>query len=165
MSYEYELSFSRRFEAAHRLSMESDPVCSNIHGHSWNIRWHYCFKDSEHNILDSPKGFFFNFSELKKKFSAYLSKHYDHAVLLNKKDAIARDIKHSKVVLYSKDPTTEIVCLFFNLFLWHTAPKGFNGEIITTLAETVVNTVRIKSCADFYKIHKKDYVIFNKQFR
>ena len=163
--YKYSLSFKRKFEAAHRF--KDDSFCSNLHGHSWSIRWHFIFDERFPIIKDkSDTGKYFDFKELKEDFSKFLEKYFDHSVLLHKDDRLAKTLKGSRIVLYPSNPTTEIICFYFALLLWNSPfCQKYNVSLKVTLEETSVNTVELESDHEMSLLYVKQYKKWIKQFK
>jgi len=126
------LRVRHNIEVAHRLFMLPGK-CENIHGHSmWvtlDLLGHKIDVDGYLGGLD--------FGDVKRKFRAYLDTNYDHHLLLNGNDPLAKyDLPG--VILCGNDPSTE------NIARWvaEWARQNFEGTpgFRVTVDETHVNS-------------------------
>ena len=98
-----------RFEMAHAL-MGYDGLCSNIHGHSYELR--VTVTGEPATATDSPKcGMLMDFSDLKRIVNACIVERFDHALVLNSqsdRELVAQLCRHyRKVELVPYQPNLE----------------------------------------------------------
>jgi 6-pyruvoyl tetrahydropterin synthase/QueD family protein len=87
-------------EMAHRLYMQPNSKCYNLHGHSWWV---------EAEIFGEPdnNGMIIDFAIVKKEFRVYLDSNFDHHCCLNDLDPLAFGNTAPGVVTVECDPTVE----------------------------------------------------------
>lgn len=86
------------FDASHRL-MHYDGKCSRLHGHRWSIE---VWMDGE---IDDKTKILIDYNIIKNIIDIY-----DHQVILNKDDPMAKVITpFQKPVLTDGDPTSELI--------------------------------------------------------
>ena len=105
------ITFSHRFEAAHRF-LEASTKCSTPHGHTW---WVHLTLEHKIESLLPNKNYIENFSLLKKKWKDFIDVHLDHHFFLNSKDPLKNSIisliPDARLKLTPGDPTTEAIAL------------------------------------------------------
>lgn len=79
------ITVKHNIEVAHRLHELEGNKCQNIHGHSMWIELSLRGQANERGILEGLE-----FSEVKKLFRTHLDTHFDHRLLLNEKDPLAK---------------------------------------------------------------------------
>ncbi|MBO4773486.1 MAG: 6-carboxytetrahydropterin synthase [Bacteroidales bacterium] len=132
-----------RFEMAHAL-MGYDGLCSNIHGHSYELR--VTVTGEPATAPDSPKcGMLMDFSDLKRIVNACIVERFDHALVLNNqsdRELIEQLGRHyRKVELVPYQPTSERMLLHFAEMLRRQLPSQVRlhslrlGETATSYAE------------------------------
>lgn len=105
-----------RFEAAHAL-MGYDGRCSNIHGHSYEMR--VTVKGMPVIDDESPKnGMVMDFGDLKKIVNEEIIDRYDHAFIINDKMSVdfIEEVKrhYERIVVLPYQPTTELMLIDFS---------------------------------------------------
>ena len=105
-----------RFEAAHAL-MGYDGRCSNIHGHSYEMR--VTVKGMPVIDYESPKnGMVMDFGDLKKIVNEEIIDRYDHAFIINDKMSVdfIEEVKrhYERIVVLPYQPTTELMLIDFS---------------------------------------------------
>ncbi len=139
------VSFTRKFETAHRFLNSCEDSCMSPHGHTWWVTWKYKIP----NPIDKKTGFFLPYSDLKSNFTELLKNSIDHAILLNEDDPLVEDLLkvHPKcrMVLFPCDPTTEALAYQFLkhiiAYAWEYATEDW--EYAIKIQETPVNAVEI----------------------
>jgi 6-pyruvoyltetrahydropterin/6-carboxytetrahydropterin synthase len=140
-----EITLKHNMEIAHRLFLMPGK-CQQIHGHSMQVELTLQGMPNKNGIFEG-----LDFSDVKKRFRAYLDKHFDHHLLLNEQDPwsmiftlhdpIENDPVHGRslpgLVRVDGDPTTE------NLVKWigHWALQEFKLPCRVTIQETGTNAV------------------------
>lgn len=99
------LTVTRRFkfDAAHRLR-DYDGPCSNIHGHSYVVEVEVEAVRAL-GCLDEL-GMVIDFSQLKKTVGKWIDDNWDHALLLDREDAVIIDTG-LKIFWFDGNPTAE----------------------------------------------------------
>lgn len=129
-----------RFEMAHAL-VGYDGLCSNIHGHSYELRVTVIGEPVEDKT--SPKyGMLMDFSDLKRIVNVCIVDRFDHALALNgtcDKELVAQLRRHyRKVELLPYQPTSERMLLHFAGMLRQQLPDGIRLHSLR-LAETATS--------------------------
>ena len=95
------LKVRHNMEVAHRL-FEMEGKCQQIHGHSMWVVAEFEGHVNRHGVLLGM-----DFSEVKQQFRTALDTTYDHHLLLNEHDDIAKNILLPGLQVVPGDPTTE----------------------------------------------------------
>ena len=101
------------FEMAHAL-FNYDGKCRNIHGHSYKL--YVTIIGSVKNDESSPKdGMVCDFSILKEIVKKEIINVFDHALILNKRDAEKHNLTETnpRTILFSLQPTCENIMIHF----------------------------------------------------
>ena len=105
----FELSFTYRFEAAHRFVKSCPDSCATPHGHTWRARAELCAISPDLDKADMVV----EFGRLKGRWKALLDQTLDHSWLTNVNDpilpALDEHIAGLRVVRFPGDPTTELL--------------------------------------------------------
>jgi 6-pyruvoyltetrahydropterin/6-carboxytetrahydropterin synthase len=105
------ITFSHRFEAAHRF-LDASTKCSTPHGHTW---WVHLTLEHDSSSLKPDKNYIEDFGPLKAEWRAFIDNHLDHHLFLNSKDPLKDSIKElipgARLKLTPGDPTTEALAL------------------------------------------------------
>ena len=133
----YTIQKEFRFEAAHRLSHSYEGKCANIHGHSYRVE-----VVLGSTILDDV-GMVRDFSELQP-FGTWLSKHFDHKLVLSQDDPLAIHTLHDGVegidiALMVGNPTAENMATLFASKLYDLLPVP---DTVRVVAVHVWETVK-----------------------
>ena len=98
-----------RFEMAHAL-LGYDGLCSNIHGHSYQLSVTIIGKPSD-KFPDTKNGMVIDFGELKKIVKKEIIEKFDHSLILNAatpgKDEITSLPLFQKIIFLPYQPTCE----------------------------------------------------------
>lgn len=142
----FELSFTYRFEAAHRFTKSCPDSCATPHGHTWRARAELRSTTADLDATDMVV----EFARLKGRWKALLDKTLDHSWLTNVSDpilpALTEHIPGLRAVHFPGDPTTELLAAL--LFVKMEAFLDAEGlaERVTLKAihiqETETNSVR-----------------------
>lgn len=99
----YELKKTFAFDAAHRL-LHHKGLCNNLHGHTYKVEV-VIMGDT----LRFPDNILIDFQELKESIKSWIDRSWDHAVILNCEDPLAKQISDftDRVFLMDADPTCE----------------------------------------------------------
>lgn len=83
-------------EMGHRLSLQPDSKCFQLHGHSW---WAHL------SITGQPddKGMVLEFGRVKKEFRSYLDGLFDHHLVLNVNDPLVNLVNNELGQVYLRD--------------------------------------------------------------
>lgn len=114
------------FEMAHAL-FNYDGKCRNIHGHSYKLFVTIIGKIK--NDESSPKdGMVCDFSVLKEIVKGEIIDVYDHALILNKRDAEKHNLTKTNplTILFSKQPTCENIMLYFKNLIIKKLPQDIS---------------------------------------
>lgn len=137
-----EISFTYRFEAAHRF-LDSSSKCSTPHGHTWYVT---LFLEHASALIQEQKNFSQDFYDLKKDWRAFIDNEMDHHFFANEKDPLLDFFSRQNLRIKTScgDPTTEYLALALlrkaeNIF------KKFEGIEVSSLLlkETPTNSVRV----------------------
>lgn len=114
------------FEMAHAL-FNYDGKCRNIHGHSYKLYVTIIgkIKDDE----SSPKdGMVCDFSILKEIVGKEIVEVFDHALVLNKRDAEKHNLTQTnpRTILFSLQPTCENLMVHFKNLIIDKLPEGLS---------------------------------------
>lgn len=104
-------------EMAHRLSMQPNSKCYNVHGHTWNVDLELTGPvDRQGMVLG------LEFGVVKKVWRNYLDETFDHHFLVNYDDPVKRSNLAGVVLMPMRfgDPTVENVAK-----LWGMQAKAF----------------------------------------
>ena len=94
-----------KFDAAHRL-YKYNGACSNIHGHGYRAEITYS------GIIDSL-GMVKDFKDIKAEIGSTIMSTFDHALVLNKEDPLARILaKRTRLFLMEGNPTAENMAMY-----------------------------------------------------
>ena len=113
-----------RFEGAHAL-MGYDGRCRNLHGHSYIL--YVTVKGEPLNGTTSPKeGMVVDFKILKSIVNENIIDIFDHALILRKDAALAKEIaeEYANVVIVDFQPSTENLICHFAETLRNALPQG-----------------------------------------
>ncbi|MFA5782613.1 MAG: 6-carboxytetrahydropterin synthase [Bacteroidales bacterium] len=98
-----------RFEMAHAL-LEYDGLCSNIHGHSYQLIVTIIGKPLN-DPSNAKNGMVMDFGELKEIVKKEILRHFDHALVLNaatpEKEKISSMPLFEKIIFLPYQPTCE----------------------------------------------------------
>ena len=138
------LSFSYRFEAAHRF-INPSTKCSTPHGHTW---WVHLTLEHEDNLALNPQNFAEDFTNLKTKWKNYIDEEMDHYFFLNSKDPLKKELlkitPNSRIKCTEGDPTTEALALIlFNIAWGFFEDHAFIKPKCLKLQETPTNSVEV----------------------
>lgn len=138
------LSFSYRFEAAHRF-INSSTKCSTPHGHTW---WVHLTLEHEDSLALNPKNFAEDFSDLKSKWKKFIDEELDHHFFLNSKDPLKNELlkisPESRLKCTEGDPTTEALALILFNHAWSFFENhAFIRPKSLKLQETPTNAVEV----------------------
>lgn len=139
------LSFSYRFEAAHRF-INSSTKCSTPHGHTW---WVHLTLEHEDALALNSQNFAEDFSNLKSKWKNYIDEEMDHHFFLNAKDPLKHELlkisPESRIKCTEGDPTTEALALIlFNQAWTFFEDHPFIKPKCLKLQETPTNAVEVQ---------------------
>lgn len=149
----YSITKEFHFEYAHKLNMDYESDCRNLHGHSARIIMTIWSDTLNKNgmIID-----FMHF----KKFRKFLDDNFDHAIILNPKDSMIDNIKKQKLKHYilskSIDPTSEVMAKI----VWEEFAKLLkeNNAVWDKMEITFYETA--KNCASYKEYNKRQKVEF-----
>lgn len=101
------------FEMAHALSSH-DGKCAGLHGHSYHLTVTLIGQINS-DVADPREGMVMDFSELKEIVKTHVVDVFDHAVVLNTKDPLSRQINSSttKLLISQYQPTIENLLVDF----------------------------------------------------
>jgi 6-pyruvoyltetrahydropterin/6-carboxytetrahydropterin synthase len=102
----YTIEKEFKFEYAHKLNMNYDSPCKNLHGHSAKVLvkiWATVLNEN---------GMIIDFTHLKP-FQTFLDQNFDHTTILNKTDDHVKLIKTNLNVI-NGDPTSENMSKLFH---------------------------------------------------
>ena len=138
------LSFSYRFEAAHRF-INSSTKCSTPHGHTW---WVHLTLEHEDSLALNSQNFAEDFTSLKSKWKNYIDEEMDHYFFLNSKDPLKKELlkisPESRIKCTEGDPTTEALALtLFNQAWIFFEEHPFIKPKSLKLQETPTNSVEV----------------------
>lgn len=122
------------FEAAHRL-LGYKGICNNLHGHSYKLLVSVSGDINE-------MGFVVDFDVLEKKLKRWISKNWDHSVILNKRDTkLISFLKRMnfRYFLLDSNPTAENMAVFLKRVL----EKKIGKSVQIVLYETQNSSVRV----------------------
>lgn len=139
-----EITFKRRFEAAHRF-IKSNSKCATPHGHTW---WITLTLNHSPNLIQNEINFSYDFKHLKKDWHKYVDEELDHHFFVNAEDPLLNYLKELQpdllITSTDGDPTTETLALTFlkkalQIF------SDFKGVEVKSLylEETPTNGVRV----------------------
>ncbi len=134
----YSISKEFHFEYAHRLNMNYDSPCKNLHGHSAKV-----IITIEHDYLNE-NDMIEDFVKMKP-IKDWLDENFDHSLILNSSDTLNsfEFIKDMKVyILKNTEPTAEVL----SKLICHKIPEliNYNPKKITVqFYETA------KNCASY----------------
>ena len=109
----FEMTFFRRFEAAHRLieGENGKSICAQPHGHSWNVTVSLSPKTEQK--LDHRENTLVLFDRAKKSWHNWIDNHIDHSFIYNDQDPLLpfmlKQLPEGRHVVVPGDPTTEMV--------------------------------------------------------
>ncbi|MCJ8277530.1 MAG: 6-carboxytetrahydropterin synthase [Bdellovibrionales bacterium] len=150
------ISFSHRFEAAHRF-LGASTKCSTPHGHTW---WVHLSLAHDVKDLKPEKNYIEDFAPLKKEWRKFIDNELDHHIFLNCKDPLVEALgvitPDARVKLTAGDPTTEALALI----LFNKAKeifKNFEGLEPTSLKlqETPTNAIEVDRSVDDFQFLDK----------
>lgn len=131
-------------EYSHRLSMDYESACKNLHGHSAIIYVEiHCPKLNKDNMV-------IDFTHLKP-IQQWIDCHWDHSLILNSNDPLLKipEIKKMKhFIVNNMDPTSEVLAKI----LWEKTRLMLDnlkiqwGELAITFYETA------KNCATYKRV-------------
>lgn len=138
-------------EMGHRLSLQPDSKCFQLHGHSWQVELALTGSvDSKGMVLG------LDFGHIKKMWRSYLDEQYDHHLCLNENDpllylidpddktAVGDDVDLCAkwgIVTIPWDPTVENMAR-----IWGTwAAKTFSCKIDIKIHEAATNAATWRS--------------------
>jgi len=113
----FEMTFTRKFEAAHRLIAVDGgkSKCAQPHGHTWYVTVY--LEPTEKKPLDNNENTLVLFSQAKKKWHEWIDNHIDHAFFFNSKDPMLNfmkeDLPEGRHLVSPGDPTTEMLAVLF----------------------------------------------------
>ena len=140
----YSITKEFSFEYSHKLNMNYDSACKNLHGHSAKVIvqiWSERLNDN-HMIVD--------FTHLNS-FKTYLDDTFDHSVILNGKDSLVEVVKFGNLKNFilenNIDPTSEIMArIIWDKFAYILNDMTVNwDEMEITFYETAKNCASYKS--------------------
>lgn len=103
----FRLSFTYRFEAAHRFTCTSSRKCMTPHGHTWRAT--LTLRATKRELNDNAM--VAEFSEVKRGWKALLDETLDHSFFAHHQDplleAMRKEVPQLREVLFPSDPTTE----------------------------------------------------------
>lgn len=143
------ITFSHRFEAAHRF-LESSSKCSTPHGHTW---WTHLTLEHDSSLLQENKNYLEDFGPLKAKWKRFIDEELDHHFFLNSEDPLKDSVlslhPEARLKLTPGDPTTEaLASIFFNkaheIFMDFKGIKPFSLK----LQETPTNAIEVNEVID-----------------
>lgn len=123
----YELSFTYRFEAAHRFTGTCSQTCATPHGHTWYAK---ALFEAAENSLSQENDMVMEFARLKTNWKRFIQETVDHSFLHHHLDPILpalRDyIPGFRGLPFPGDPTTELIAALFysKLKVMHEALPG-----------------------------------------
>jgi 6-pyruvoyl-tetrahydropterin synthase len=145
----YRLTFTYRFEAAHRFTRSCADSCATPHGHTWYAK---AIFEAPETALGSDD-MVMEFSILKKSWKSFIQEYVDHSFMHHYQDPIMdilrKEIPKLRALPFPGDPTTELIAaLFFaKLKTMHEAIPG--AEAIkpagVVIRETPTNSVTFRS--------------------
>lgn len=110
-----EMKFRRKWEGAHRFIENGSTVCSQPHGHTWNVEAVVTLPETFK--MDLRSNVYAQFSTLKSKWHTWIDDHVDHSFMYNSKDPLLefmlKDNPAGRHLVMMGDPTTEMVALCF----------------------------------------------------
>lgn len=113
----FELSFNRKWEAAHRFieGENRGTLCAQPHGHTWSVQ---VYLASQTPIqLNGSTNTVILFEKIKKQWHQFIDKALDHSYMCHHRDPLIdflrKDNPEGRLVTLPGDPTTEAlaVCL------------------------------------------------------
>ena len=143
----YSITKEFSFEYSHKLNMDYESACKNLHGHSARIIVQIWSRElnKNHMIID--------FTHLNK-FKTFLDDTFDHSVILNGKDSFVEIVKTTGmkhfILMNNIDPTSEVMArIIWDKFAYILNDMAVNWDSMeVTFYETA------KNCAS-YKSHYK----------
>lgn len=97
------------FDAAHRVIGHSG-ACKMLHGHRYKLELTFASRE-----LDNL-GMVIDFGEIKNKLNTWIKEHWDHNIILNKKDKDLGDFIENytgqKVYYLDNNPTAENIAAY-----------------------------------------------------
>lgn len=143
----YSITKTFSFEYSHKLNMDYDSACKNLHGHSAKIIVQIWSKELNKSgmIVD-----FMHLSDFKK----YLDENLDHSVILNGRDDFAGFISGSKMKHFilenGIDPTSEIM----SRILWDKFAYILNDLTVNWDSMEVTFYETANNCASYKDSYK-----------
>ena len=130
----YKITKKFKFEYAHRLDLDYDSPCSNIHGHSAKV-----YVSLTANSLDK-NGMIIDFKELLF-IDEFLQENYDHRMLLsNKNVSTVMYHRNSKLFILDKNPTAENIAYDITQSIIKKIKDNNKFKNITSVKVTVYET-------------------------
>jgi 6-pyruvoyltetrahydropterin/6-carboxytetrahydropterin synthase len=150
----FHLSFSYRFEAAHRFTLSCEDSCATPHGHTWRAK--AVFKADGANLAGDDM--VMEFSKLKSSWKRFIQDRADHSFFHHYKDPILPALKEFipkfRGLPFPGDPTTELIAALFyaKLCVMHETVKAEAGAPVphpaaVVIRETPTNTVTFRAGA------------------
>lgn len=129
------------FEMAHAL-LGYEGKCKNIHGHSYELKVTLIGK-VKNGTEDSDEGMLIDFGVLKEVINRKIIKPFDHALVLNEKMEINKNLGEGfdQLIFVPYQPTCENLLVHFANMIKSELPKGcrlhhlFLRETATSYAE------------------------------
>ncbi len=149
----YELSFTYRFEAAHRFTGSCSQACATPHGHTWYAK---ALFEAGENSLDRQNDMVMEFSRLKTNWKRFIQGTVDHSFMHHYQDPILPALKEHipgfRGLPFPGDPTTELIAALFyaKLKVMHESLPGF-GHIRpagVVIRETPTNQIIFRASDD-----------------
>lgn len=144
----FDLSFTYRFEAAHRLTKASAIACMTPHGHTWYAKAVFSSESAQVGADDMVA----EFSLIKKGWKTFIQETADHSYLHHHEDALLTAMKdhipNFRGLPFPGDPTTELIAaLFFaKIQAMHRELKSARplpNPATVVIQETPTNTVTL----------------------
>ena len=142
----YSITKEFHFEYSHRLNMDYESACKNLHGHSAKIVVQIWTDKLDEN------GMIVDFTKLRE-IQTMIDNNFDHSIILNGKDEMVQvilDKGYKNFILYNNvDPTSEIM----SRIIWDKIAHILNdlticwNEMEVTFFETAKNCASYRSKA------------------
>ena len=160
---QFEISFNRKFETAHRFIASCEDSCMTPHGHTWHINFSFkLLMPGVVPFLDLPEAFLCEYKVLKGEMSRFINEIYDHSFFMAKKDPLREKLLEihpkARILLFPNDPTTEAIAFFscIKLYNFIKNKKIMNDmdSLRVKILETPTNSVAFALRRPFAYRHK-----------
>lgn len=137
----FQISFTYRFEAAHRFTGSNSSACSTPHGHTWYAK---ALFESPESGLNPENSMVMEFYRLKMAWKTFLQETVDHSFMHHHLDPILPSLREHipgfRGLPFPGDPTTELIAALFFSKLKNMHEKQPDGAHIKPVGVVIRET-------------------------